>query len=482
MLKCIRKGLAFSALVATVVTLVVVVVSGSARAQDDYPAKWKDRPLGHTYDDWGMATRYCTSWVAWTLSSRNDYSIPWHADAKDWGARATNGSVTVNTTPAVGSVAWWDFNHGGGYGHVAYVESISADGTKVNISEYNYDLQGNYHTREIAKTAPTGYIHFKDIGSSGGGGSSPPPASVNQRLVGDVNGDGKADAVVMFGATGNAKVALSGGESFGYPGDWSWGHSQNASFYLLGDVTGDSKADLVAYYSTLRKWFVSVSSGGGFWPPSEWSYDEPNFGGFDRAFIADVTGDGLGDKVVWFKASGNWFVSASNGAGFWPLQGWIGGNGVGSSNQEVADFNGDGKSDAAVYNATNGKWYVALSTGHSFGYPGEWSGGHGLGTSARLAGDVTGDGKADLAYYSNNIYKWWVGASSGSGFWGLSEWSYDGPGYNTSDQRFIADADGDGKADKIIWFRSSGNWHVARSSGGGFWQNNLWISGHGAGS
>jgi len=472
-----RRG--FARLMVSVVLVVLSLVTssgvaGAHDANDDYPAKWRNVAQDSVFDDWRMYNRECVSFVAWRLSSHNGFEMPFNDNADKWGPRAQALGYEVNKTPAIGAVAWWDWMH------VAWVQSVSADGKKVHIEEYNKDFDGKYSHRDVNVSSVTGFIHFKDGGDSTS--STTPPAYTNQRLVGDVNGDGKADAVVMFGATGNAKIALSGGTSFGYPGDWSYGHSVNASFYLLGDVTGDGKADLVAYYSTLRKWFVSVSSGSGFWPPAEWSYDEPNFAGFDRAFIADVTGDGLDDKVVWFNASGNWFVSPSNGSGFWPLQGWIGGNGVGSNSQEVADFNGDGKADAAIYNATNGNWYVALSTGSSFGYPGQWSGGHGLGTSARLAGDVTGDGKADMVYYSNNIYKWWVGASSGDGFWGLGEWSYDGPDFNTSDQGFIADVDGDGKADKVIWFRGNGNWHVGRSSGGGFWQYKLWVQGHGAGS
>ena len=42
---------------------------------DDYPAKWKNLPLGATTDDWGMATRYCTSFVANRLSVENKFDI-----------------------------------------------------------------------------------------------------------------------------------------------------------------------------------------------------------------------------------------------------------------------------------------------------------------------------------------------------------------------------------------------------------------------
>jgi len=302
--------------------------------------------------------------------------------------------------------------------------------------------------------------------------------SGNARLVCDANGDGKNDAIVMFGDTGTAKVSLSNGSSFGYPGNWSYGKLQFASDYKCADVSGDGKADLIAYFRLSKTWFVSTSSGSGFWPPTEWAYDGSLVP--DRTFFADVSGDGRADKV--FYIGGNWWVGLSSGSGFWTPQQWISGHGIGSNDQFASDFNGDGKADAAVYFAASGNWHVGLSTGSSFGYPGQWSAGHGLGTSFRLVGDTTGDGKADMVYYSNNIYKYWVGSSSGGGFWGLSEWSYDGPGYNNLDNAFVADVTGDGKADKVLWFRGTGNWYVAASSGGGFWPLNLWVSGHGAGS
>ncbi|WP_254907509.1 hypothetical protein [Candidatus Enterococcus lemimoniae] len=42
---------------------------------DDYPAKWKNLPLGATNDNWKMATRYCPSFVANRLSVVNKFDI-----------------------------------------------------------------------------------------------------------------------------------------------------------------------------------------------------------------------------------------------------------------------------------------------------------------------------------------------------------------------------------------------------------------------
>lgn len=130
-------------------------------ATDDYPAVWRDAPIDSMFDTWRMYNRECTSFAAWRLSSRNGFEIPFYNDAGNWGAEARARGYTVNTTPAVGAIAWWS------YGHLGWVESVNANGT-VTTEEYNWRTadgghDGAYHRRTIAASAPTGYIHFKDL-------------------------------------------------------------------------------------------------------------------------------------------------------------------------------------------------------------------------------------------------------------------------------------------------------------------------------
>lgn len=49
-------------------------------------------------------------------------------------------------------------------------------------------------------------------------------------------------------------------------------------------------------------------------------------------------------------------------------------------------------------------------------------------------------------------------------------------------QRLMGDFNGDGKADKVLFYDSSGTWWVGLSSGTAFWAPTSWIVGHGAGS
>ena len=129
---------------------------------DDYPAKWKNLPLGATTDDWGMATRYCTSFVANRLSVENKFDIrrdglDWNAN--QWGNNARRQGYKVDMIPRRGSVAYWNSMY-----HVAWVAAV--DGDRVLIEEYNYGYTGRYNSRWISKNSVDGYIHFKDISSS----------------------------------------------------------------------------------------------------------------------------------------------------------------------------------------------------------------------------------------------------------------------------------------------------------------------------
>jgi hypothetical protein len=130
-------------------------------------------------------------------------------------------------------------------------------------------------------------------------------------MMGDVNGDRKAD-VVGFGATG-AYVALSTGSSFGSMAQWSrnfgaapvggsWAN-QDANPRMLGDVNGDSKADIVGCGALGT--YYAFSTGSGF---GTISMCIPQFGSAPAGgswvsqntyprMVADVNGGGKGDII-----------------------------------------------------------------------------------------------------------------------------------------------------------------------------------------
>jgi hypothetical protein len=152
----------------------------------------------------------------------------------------------------------------------------------------------------------------------------------------------------------------------------------------------------------------------------------------------------------------------------------------------LADVDGDGINDAVGFSDAGA--VVALGTvtafepgqlwEGSFGTIGGWDGSKHIRTMA----DVNGDGKADLVGFGD--YGVLVSLSTGSGFTPLSYWSYGygselaGGGWNTIDNnRYVADVNGDGKAD-IIGYGLYGVM-VSLSNGSSFGTASYWTMGYG---
>jgi hypothetical protein len=85
---------------------------------------------------------------------------------------------------------------------------------------------------------------------------------------------------------------------------------------LLGDVNGDGKADAIIYYS--GEWWVSLSDGKGFQAYKKWV--EGHGVGSISQILSDVNGDGCLDALVGFYDE--WWVSTSNKSGFNAYQSW----------------------------------------------------------------------------------------------------------------------------------------------------------------
>jgi surface antigen len=139
---------------------------------DDYP--WKNVPQDSGLDPWGEYYRECTSFVAWALHSRNNFNMPFHDDAYNWGIDARNLDYPVNDTPAVGAVAWEPKLPGHAWGHVMWVSAVN--GNQVTVEEYNEHGNGTYDQRTYTLgSEPYQYIHFRDISANPPTVPTPPP-------------------------------------------------------------------------------------------------------------------------------------------------------------------------------------------------------------------------------------------------------------------------------------------------------------------
>ena len=80
-------------------------------------------------------------------------------NANLWDNVAKASGVKINKTPKKCAVAQTD-KSGSGLGHVAWVKSVSDDGKKVTVEEYNYK-KDKYGTRTVGVGEFEWYIHLK---------------------------------------------------------------------------------------------------------------------------------------------------------------------------------------------------------------------------------------------------------------------------------------------------------------------------------
>jgi surface antigen len=143
----------------------------------------------------GYGYRNCTDWVAFRVdqASGGTIDVPTgFGNAKDWYPNATS------TAPKAGDVA---ISTSGDYGHVAFVEAVSSDGSTMTISEYNYDTKGDGDQRTLP-TNNSEFTKFVDVGIQGLDGNSattttPTPSGPNFMPAVVQRSSGETDVAVV---------------------------------------------------------------------------------------------------------------------------------------------------------------------------------------------------------------------------------------------------------------------------------------------
>lgn len=166
-------------------------------------------------------------------------------------------------------------------------------------------------------------------------------------MVGDWDGDGKADPAVYRSGTG------TGGQSFFY---YRPSTSPGTSFRIIpwgitgdqpirGDFDGDGKADAAIFRPSNTVWYGLRSSNGQLFAQN-WGLAS------DRPVPADYDGDAKTDLAVFRPSNNVWYIlNSSNGAASYNQ--W--GNG---DSLTPGDYNGDGRTDVAVYRPAEQRWYT----------------------------------------------------------------------------------------------------------------------------
>lgn len=141
---------------------------------DDYPYRYAS---GSPSDPWGFTERQCVSFVAWRLNQAgrplSNASNSW-GSALTWDDAARRLGRSITTSPSYGTVAQWNagesspyyangssspngFFTAGGYGHVAWVVAVYADGSAL-VQQYNISGNRSYSTMRVK--APR-YLHLR---------------------------------------------------------------------------------------------------------------------------------------------------------------------------------------------------------------------------------------------------------------------------------------------------------------------------------
>ena len=248
----------------------------------------------------------------------------------------------------------------------------------------------------------------------------------SESVLGDFNGDGKMDvARVVTDTNGNPEVSvlLSNGDGTFQTAVITALPADTDAPFLVGDLNGDGKADLVLVqpfgdnctrkHGTLAPQivipcgasvFVFISDGsGGFAAPVIYPVTDASLQG---GLLTDINGDGKLDILAFDNSTpANVIELLGDGTGVFGSATVLGQLTTNAPNNMIfADFNGDGKIDFAAQ-SQSGQLQVTLATGTGVfaNAPVNLTTTNGNYNGCNsTTGDLTGDGKPEIVSFNCN--------------------------------------------------------------------------------
>lgn len=356
------------------------------------------------------------------------------------------------------------------YGYDALGRLVLVERQDAPTVHYAYDAAGN-RTRVSSSTFTAASAATPDFGPDHGYSNQ----TIYPRFLGDVNGDGRQDMiaighdytyVALAKSNGAFDTTIAATPSFAYAASWT-----DANLYprMAGDVNGDKRDDLIGFANDAVYVALGQTDGtfGGMFKAID-GYGV-NVGGWTSQeivprLVGDVNGDGRADIVGMAFSSVLVSLGRTDGTFAAPFQAsleftyntsWVSQN---RYPRMLGDVNGDKRDDLVGF-ATNGV-YVALAREDGTFAPavlaidayGESAGGWvNFETHPRFVADLNGDGRADVAGFGNeSVY---VSQGRADGRFGLPV-AYATPfipawGPQSTRPRLVGDTDGDGRADLL---------------------------------
>lgn len=298
-------------------------------------------------------------------------------------------------------------------------------------------------------------------------------------FVGDFNGSGRDDllihnrnAIQIYRANGS-RMEMAFNAVGRVPGSWQF--APNDQFFI-GDVNGDGKDEVVVVNTT--DWNTSylglLTSDGADGLRLTQRYDGTlpgwQLGRHDQFQLADFTGDGNQDLVVFNGA--DWTTPylgllRSTGSGFTrshrydgSVEGWSMRPG---DSVLTGDFDGSGRQGVCMVNTRD--WstpYLGLMTSNGARlsyhkrYDGSLPGWQMAAGDQFYVGDFNGDGRDDLYVFNgtdwSTAYLGMLG-SEGDEFRSVRRYDGNAPGWQMRkhDHHFVADIDGNGSSDLFVY-------------------------------